>query len=65
MSVGEQIERLRVRGGVRLALPTATEYYADGEVPVRLRVARYEQFGFVYPMPEDAEHVAGSDRPRK
>jgi len=50
--VGEQAGRLTVRGPVRLALPTANEYYSDAGAAIRLRVQRYEQSGFIYPLPE-------------
>jgi hypothetical protein len=53
--VGEQPGRLTVRGAVRLALPSAAEYYSEAGLPVRLRLERYERSGFVYPLPDDAE----------
>jgi hypothetical protein len=61
---GEQTERLTVRGPVRLALPTAEEYYSEAGVAVRQRVQHYEHSGFVYPRPDDAEQAAAADRPR-
>jgi hypothetical protein len=50
--VAEQAERVTVRGSVRLALPTAEEYYSEAGAAVRLRLQRYERAGFVYPLSE-------------
>jgi hypothetical protein len=53
--VGDNTERLTVRGSVWLALPTTAEYYAEAEAAARLRVEQYERSQFVYPLPDAAE----------
>jgi hypothetical protein len=53
--VGDSTERLTIRGSVRLALPTTAEYYSEAGAPARLRIERYEQSLFVYPLPDAAE----------
>jgi hypothetical protein len=51
---GDRVERLDVRGLVRLALPAAEEYYSEAGEALRLRVQRYERAGFIYPLSDGA-----------